>query len=195
MKSICLAVLLLSSGSSLANAQETTPAAEGGGFAPAAGGPGFGTTGQFAVSMGATADEHLFFHKQSGGGWQLHLAPALDYFVIPRLSVGGVLAYTHGSGGGGTNASGSNAIAFAARAGYALDFDDRFGVWPLAGVVVDWFSANHTSTTNTFFSVYAPFLFHVAPHFFVGAGPSFLANLSGPATNQYGIDSLIGGYF
>lgn len=191
---LSLAALFLFSAVPAASAQETSPPAEGGGFATAAGGPGFGTTGQFVISMGATADEHLFFHKASGGGWTLHLAPALDYFIVPRVSVGGVLAYTHGSGGG-TNASGSNAITFGARAGYNFDINDRFGVWPMGGIIVDWFSANHVSTTNTFFSVFAPFLFHIAPHFFVGAGPSFLANLSGPDANQYGIDSIIGGWF
>jgi hypothetical protein len=191
-------VLLAQGGTAAAVESEGESTGGGSGFAPAtAGGTGFGLTGQFVVSIGATADEHLFFHKQSGGGWQLGLQPALDYFVMPRLSVGGVVGYVHGSGGAGTatNGSGSDAVRLGARAGFNFDFTDRFGVWPLGGLFLSYASANHQSQTNTWIGLFAPFLFHLAPHFFVGAGPSFQFNLSGPMTNQYGVDSLLGGWF
>lgn len=163
--------------------------------APAAGGTGFGAPGQFVISMGPTTDQHLFFHKQSGGGWQLQLSPSLDYFVTPRLAVGGVLGYHHESGGAGTNANGTDIITFGVRASTNFDFNDRFGVWPLVGLFYDHTSQNHGSTTNTWLELYVPFLFHLAPHFFVGAGPSFQLDLSGPDANQFGIDSVLGGWF
>jgi hypothetical protein len=174
-----------------------TARAEDAGFAtPATAGPtGFGAVGQYVVSAGATTDEHLFIHGESGGGWQLQLSPALDYFLAPNVSVGGVVGYRHASGGGGTNSDGSNRFTLGVRAGYNVDFNDRFGLWPMAGLFFDRASANHDSTTNTWIGVYAPVLFHVAPHFFAGLGPSLQLNLSGPNGNEFGIDSLIGGWF
>jgi hypothetical protein len=171
---------------------------EAAGFAPAAPtGSGFGAPGQIVLSMGATTDEHFFFHKQSGGGWQLQLSPALDYFLTARVAVGGVVGFRHTSGGAGTgaNANGTDRILLGARGSTNLEINDRFGFWPLVGLYFDRTSADHVSTTNTWLGFYAPFLFHVAPHFFVGAGPSFQLNLSGPDGNQYGLDSVLGGWF
>ena len=56
---------------------------DAGGFAtPATARPtGFGAIGQYVISMGATTDEHLFIHGESGGAWQLQLSPALDSLI------------------------------------------------------------------------------------------------------------------
>jgi len=200
-RSLILMSILTLGGARAAAAASTPVATEGepgGSFAPAAAvGSSFGLPGQLVLSMGATTDEHLFFHKQSGGGWQLQLSPALDYFLIQRLSVGGVLGYRYTSGGAGTgtNASGATRILVGGRVGFNIDINDRFSFWPLAGLFLERTSANHASTTNTWFGLFAPVLFHVAPHFFAGLGPSFELNLSGPNGNQYGIDSIIGGWF
>jgi hypothetical protein len=171
---------------------ETTSA----GFAPAAGAAAFGGAGQLALSLGATADEHFFFHKTSGA-WQLRIAPAADYFVLQSFSVGGVVAYEHDSGGGGTgtNGLGRDSFSIGARAGYAFAFNDRFGVWPLLGVRLDYTSANHASQTDTWLPIYLPFLFHPAPHFFAGVGPNFQVHLSGHETTVWGIDTVLGGWF
>ncbi len=169
---------------------------EAAGFAPAttSGGTGFGAPGQIVISMGPTTDEHVFFHKQSGGGWQLQLSPALDYFLTARVALGGVVGFRYDSTGGG-NGDGSTRFDLGGRVSTNFDFNDRFGVWPLAGLFFERTSATHTSTTNTWLELYAPFLFHLAPHFFVGVGPSFQLNLSGPDTNQIGVDSVIAGWF
>ena len=68
-------------------------------------------------------------------------------------------------------------------------------MWPLGGLELSYASQNHTSSTHTALVVYVPVLFHPAPHFFVGAGPSFQFDLSGPMSNIYGIDSFLGGWF
>jgi hypothetical protein len=168
---------------------------EGGGFSPTAeAGSGFGAQGQLALSLGGTAGEYLFFHK-NGGAWQLGVAPAADYFLAPRLSVGGVVAYTHASGGGGTNGDGTTTFRIAARAGYVFDFTDRLGVWPLGGVAVDVLSANHDTSTNTFVVLYVPFIYHLAPHFFVGLGPSADIRLTGNDDSAWGLNTLLGGWF
>jgi hypothetical protein len=179
----------------LAGAGTARAEGEAGGFAPAATGTGFGAPGQFVFSMGPTTDQHLFFHKE-GGAWQLQLSPALDYFVTARLAVGGVLGYTHDSGGAGTgaNANGTDTFRLGVRASTNLDINDRFSVWPLGGLFYSHTSQNHNSTNDTWIELYVPFLFHLAPHFFVGVGPSFQLYLHGP-DNQYGIDSVLGGWF
>jgi len=183
----------------LARAESTEPAAETttGGFAPAGDAAGaFGLTGQFALSLGATADEHFFFHK-SAGEWQLQIAPALDYFLIPHVSLGGLFAYGHDSGAGGAGTSGvsSDTIRIGARAGYALAINDKFGIWPLLGLRLDYLSANHSSSTNTFLPIYVPLLFHPAPHFFAGLGPKIDLHLSGTGHAEWGFDSMLGGWF
>jgi hypothetical protein len=180
-------------------AETRAPAAEtaSGGFAPAAeAAGGFGAEGQFALSLGATGDEHFFFHK-SGGAWQLHVAPAADYFVIPHLSVGGVVAYDHASGGGGpgTSGVGSDAFTLWPRAGYSFGINDKFSVWPLGGFALTYLSANHAHQTDTWFTVYLPVLFHPAQHFFVGLGPNVRVHLSGQDDTAWGIDSVLGGWF
>jgi hypothetical protein len=197
---LCPALLLTLSAGTAAAVEPAEGESAGGGFAPAAttgGGTGFGAPGQLVASMGLSTDEHLFFHKVSGGGWSLGLQPALDYFVIPHLSVGALVGYAHGSGGTGTgtNGAGSDSIRLGARAGFNFDFTDKLSIWPLGGLNLGYASANHSSTTNTWISLYAPVLFHPAPHFFVGAGPSFLFDLSGPMANVYGVDSFLGGWF
>jgi hypothetical protein len=167
------------------------------GFAPAAeGAHGFGAVGQLALSLGATADEPFFLHR-SGGNWQLQLAPAADYFLWPHVSVGGLVSLDYASGGvgTGTNASGATTFKIAARAGYSLALDERFSVWPLAGLALGYHSENHSSDTNTWLTIYAPVLFHPAAHVFVGVGPSFNVNLSGPAGSGWGVDSMLGGWF
>jgi len=161
------------------------------GFAPAAtSGSGFGAPGQIVLSMGPTTDEHLFFHKSTGGGWTLQLSPALDYFLTSRVAVGGVLGYRHASGG-----AGSDSVTLGARASTNFDFNDKFGVWPLGGLFFNHTSADHTSSSNTWLGFYVPVLFHVAPHFFVGLGPSLEWNLQGKNDSVWGLDSVLGGWF
>jgi hypothetical protein len=192
--------LFLTLATGTAAAVEPPEGETSGGFAPApaaGGATGFGLPRQIVLSIGAMTESHLFFHKQSGGGWQLQLQPALDYFIIPRLSVGGVVGYRHGSGGAGmaANGNGSDAFTLGGRAGFNFDFNDKLGIWPLGGLFVHYESVNHSSSTNTWVGLFAPVLFHPAPHFFVGAGPSFQFYMSGPNANQYGVDSFLGGWF
>jgi hypothetical protein len=54
---------------------------------------------------------------------------------------------------------------------------------------------NNTTSTNTWLTIYVPFLFHLAPHFFVGLGPSAQLHLSGGGGNEWGLDSMLGGWF
>ncbi|HVZ72600.1 MAG TPA: hypothetical protein VHJ20_09515 [Polyangia bacterium] len=163
------------------------------GFAPAPQtGGGFGTTGQWVLSLGSMTDAPFFFHH-GDGGWQLQLAPAADYFIINNVSVGGAVKFAHASGGG-ANADGVDTFGLEARAGYALAINGQFTFWPLVGLAVDHTSVNHTSSTSTSLPIFAPVLFHVVPHFFVGAGPSVVIGLSNGG-NEVGLDCILGGWF
>jgi hypothetical protein len=180
----------------LARAESPTAETANSGFAPTADAAGaFGTVGQLALSLGATSGEYLSYNK-SGGGWTFRLAPAADYFLFPHISLGGLVAYGHGSGGGGTGTTGVSSDSFdiGARAGYALAINDRFGLWPLVGLRLDYISAGHASQTDTFLPIYVPFLFHPAEHFFVGAGPRFDVHLSGHDNTVWGLDTVLGGW-
>jgi hypothetical protein len=168
-----------------ARAQE--PAA--GGFAPGAGGGGaaFGTPGQWVLTMGFAKGEYAFFHKQGGGGWQIGIQPSADYFIIRNLSVGGVLGFEYDSGG-------AYDVQVGGRAGYSLPVSGPWVFWPMAGITVDVNHANYATNTNAAVVIFAPFLFHIIPHLFVGVGPSFALSLNN-AGNNYGVDSILGGYF
>ena len=171
--------------SSRARAQE-----QPGGFAPPSSpAAGFGAVGQWVLTMGFTSGEYLFLHKQSGGGWQIGFRPTADYFLAPNLSVGGVLGIAHDSGG-------TTDFEIGARGGYNINIVGPWAIWPTAGILARTHSdsAMHNTTTNALLQIFAPFLYHLVPHLFVGLGPSFELGLNGGG-NQYGIDALLGGYF
>ena len=90
----------------------------------------------------------------------------------------------------------STKLDLGARIGYDLTIQDRIGVWPMAGLFVSYVSddASHSSNTATSLTLFAPFLYHPAPHFFVGLGPSFQLGLSGGDYKQYGLDFTLGGW-
>jgi hypothetical protein len=178
----------------LARAQSTPPAeTASAGFAPSADAAGaFGVVGQLALSIGATGGQYLSFQKH--GNWTLAVAPAADYFLFPHISVGGVVAYGHSSGPGSATGLDNNTVSIGARAGYALAFNDRFSIWPLVGLRLDYASQSHSSSTNTFLPIYVPALFHPAPHFFVGLGPNVDVHLSGGGNVGWGIGTVLGGW-
>jgi hypothetical protein len=180
---LALAVTLLL-GPARAHAQ-----AEPAPFAPPAASAELGAQGQWVLSLGATSAPYLSFRKQ-GGDWVLALNPAIDTFIAPHVSVGGAVTYQHSSAG-----TGYDVVGLTARAGYSLPVTERVGFWPLGMLGVQHQSGNHASSTATLFTLYAPFLFHIVPHLFVGAGPSFTLFLSGGNDSVFGIDTLLGGWF
>ena len=196
-RSLTVAALACLLAAPLARAETTAPETTSTGFAPTADAAGaFGVVGQLALSHGATSAEYLSYVKSGGGGWTLHLEPAADYFLFPHISLGGLVAYGHASGGGGTGTTGvsSDAFSIGARGGYALAITDRFGVWPLVGLRLDYLSAGHASQTDTFIPILVPFLFHPAQHFFLGAGPRFDVHLSGHENTVWGLNTVLGGW-
>jgi hypothetical protein len=179
-------ILLLAGASSLpaAPAVAQEPAAPMAPVTPRGG--GFGAAGQIAISGELSAH----FRKHSGDGSELGIQPAFDYFIAPNVSVGGVVGLTYASG----NPS-STTIRVGARAGYNLNLVDNIGFWPMAGVYFSHFSRRPDSSNSSFLRVFAPFLYHLVPHLFVGLGPILDLELSGGGGNSYGLESTVGGWW
>jgi len=152
---------------------------------------GFGAVGQWVLAMRTGGDQggEFFFHKNSPGDWTLSLHPEIDYFIINSVSLGALFGYTHSPADTGTTI-----IDLGARAGFNVNINDHVGFWPSAGFALDFNSSNHTNHTTTSFGIFAPILYHLVPHLFAGAGPSFSVLMSGGSGKSYGIDFTLGGW-
>jgi len=193
----CLFVLLPSAASAAKGADdpstEDAPFASNttkAGPAPFAASPsaGFAAMGQWVLTMRTTGDEGFFFRKPSGGDWQLSLHPSLDYFIINSVSLGAAFGYFHSPAETGTTV-----VSLGGRAGFNLNINDNLGFWPTVGVGLTFDSRDHGNDTTTFFGIFAPFLYHLVPHLFVGLGPSFSMQLDGGG-KVYGVDFVLGGW-
>ena len=154
-------------------------------LAPAARAQGaaFGAPGEFVV----TGDLEGHLRK----GWELRLHPSLDYFTVQNVSVGGVFGFTYTSG----NPS-KTTLDLGVRAGYSLVITPQVTFWPTAGIFYSHtsFSSGGGGGSSTNLAINAPFLFHIVPHFFVGAGPVFTLPLDS-GDNGYGLQTVVGGWF
>jgi hypothetical protein len=158
-------------------------------FAPATRpGGGLGTVGEWVASVQSSnsGSEDFQLRIHSGGGWGLHIRPALDTFIITNFSVGGVVGFGYGGGNSTFDVGG--------RAGYALSIVDQVAFWPTAGVYFSYTTGNHMSSNNTYLGIFAPFLYVPAPHVFIGIGPTFNQGLSGGHGQDFGLDFMIGGW-
>jgi hypothetical protein len=135
------------------------------------------------------------------------LGPAADYFVVRSFSLGlhALWEHTEISGVPGT----STWIA-GVRVGYALRIGDAFSFWPRANVDFQHTSivtigsspdggivAGEISSDGLALGLFAPFLFHPVPHFFVGAGPNAQTVVATSSTDRptvYGLMFLLGGW-
>lgn len=151
----------------------------------------FGDKGQLAIS--SDAGFSLSNTNVSGGGGStttLILRPAVDYFVIDSLSLGGFLGLEYTAPKGGS----TTAFSVGPRVGYNLRFSERFSVWPKVGfsfasttekqdpvTLPDGTRVDATDTTNTSMqlNLFVPVMFHPVEHFFLGLGPAFDLDLTG----------------
>jgi hypothetical protein len=125
---------------------------------------GFAAMGQWVITMRTTGDEGFFFRKPSGGDWQLSLHPSIDYFIINSVSLGAAFGYfIH------RRDTAPRSVSLGGRAGFNLNINDNLGFWPTVGVGFTFDSRDHGNDTTTFFGIFAPFLYHLVPHLFVGS--------------------------
>jgi hypothetical protein len=118
------------------------------------------------------------------------LQPALDYFVIPNLSLGGaVLLRVDAPAGGPTTTT----FGLAPDIGFEIALSDTWSVWPLLALPMTFPNRGNASLA---INIFVPFLVHPAEHFFFGIGPGFQQGLTSPnpitaITGGF----LVGGYF
>jgi hypothetical protein len=140
----------------------------------------FGAAGQIVIT--GELEGHLH------NGWELHLQPSADYFIATNVSIGGTIGFTHVSGNPSTDF-----FNLGVRAGYNLAISNPVTFWPMVGITVGHAFGTGGSTA-TDLHIFAPFLFHLVPHLFVGAGPIFDLPLNGGGTG-YGLQTVVGGWF
>jgi hypothetical protein len=144
--------------------------------------------GNFAVTNNAAFGfRHQIGH---GDGTTFTLKPALDYFVIEHLSIGGAVELDFASGGPGN--PDSTTFGIAPEVGYEFALSDTWSFWPQVSLPMS-FPSRGNATLTLFIS--APFLVHPAEHFFFGIGPGFSQDLTSNPTTSITGGFLIGGYF
>lgn len=177
----------------------------------------FGKAGQIVIS----GDLELSFESRSFKAPEgedpesqttITLAPALDYFVIDNLSIGGQIAFTRISQGDDS----AQLIGIGPRVGYNLGLTENISLWPrlhfrysmvsLKSETVDPItgatSTSEVDGNRMTIGIDAPILFHPAEHFFVGIGPFFAMDLSSKLDDEdatkdtaFGLQTIVGGWF
>lgn len=151
----------------------------------------FGDRGQLAISSDAGFSlSNTNLSGSDSSTTTLILRPAVDYFVIDSLSLGGFLGLEYTAPPGGS----STALSIGPRLGYNLRMSERFSLWPKVGLsfasttekqdattlpdgtVVE---ENDTTSTSLQLNLFVPVLFHPAEHFFIGLGPALDLDMTG----------------
>jgi len=155
-------------------------------------GANFGTPGQVAIA----SDFSLFFSHFSDTS-HLSLSPAVDYFLIPQLSVGGSVTFAYDSFKGGGH---STPFGLGPRVGYNIPLTPMFSLFPRLALTYTHNTETGEDSNNLLgLFLFAPFLFHPVPHFFIGFGPSLGGNFAGGESFNrfvvFTLESTVGGYF
>jgi|SRR5579859_1163767 len=155
--------------------------------------------------------QYYSVNNNLGSGTAFSLAPAIDFFVIDNLSLGGQLLFgllssSPSQGQGST----TTLFGVAPQLGYDFVLSDSVTFWPKLFFA---FSGASTSNNGGSFNsgtlgVYLPFLFHVATHFYLGVGPDLSSQVvtsqsSGnganapnpPKVTTFGAMATVGGWF
>jgi hypothetical protein len=146
----------------------------------------FGDRGQLAISSDAGLSlTNTSVSGVDGSTTSLILRPAVDYFVIDHLSVGGFLGLAYVS----TSAGSSTSFSVGPRVGYDIPVSRRFSIWPKAGLSIghtsediddpDFEDDTGESNTSLQLNLFVPVMFHPVDHFFLGLGPALDQDLSG----------------
>jgi hypothetical protein len=153
----------------------------------------FGDRGQIAISSDAGLSlSNTSISGQDGSATSLIIRPAVDWFVIDSLSLGGFVGIEYNSAPGGS----STAMSIGPRVGYNLRFSERFSVWPKIGFSFastsqkeddqtlptgEVIEGSDETSTSLQLNLFVPVMFHPVEHFFLGLGPAFDLDLTGDA--------------
>jgi len=160
----------------------------------------FGNPPQVVISQDFSVDFHYNTESEAS---QFNLAPAIDYFIAPRLSVGGQFVFRYAS----NDPYSETEFGLGPRIGFNLALAPMFSLWLKAGFLfthltesADMGSVSVSRSSNFLeLGVAAPFLFHPVPHFFIGFGPIFSGKVAGGQSNDrflvIALETVVGGYF
>lgn len=191
---------------SRAFAQESTPPPP----PPVGGSLGyFGERGQFVVSSGLDLTlQRNSYSMGRGHNVVVSITPALDYFISPNFSVGGLVRLSYESNVAFTGGAADQTVfGLGARAGYNIVLTNVLTWWINGGLLYlhDSYDAGALGdfSGNRFqLQLFAPLLWHPASHFFIGLGPAFATDLvssyegnDAPKLTSFGLLSTIGGYW
>lgn len=153
----------------------------------------FGAAGQLAISSDFRAT--VGFTSVSGPGDQflIDLRPSLDYFLKENLSLGGTVYL----GTAFQNGDDPLLVGLGIRGGYNIPLSGSVSVWPKLGLAVVHSDGFLGFGERTFLevSLSAPFLVHLAPHFFFGGGPGLITQLGDDTVATLHVSAVLGGYF
>jgi len=182
--------------------------------APAGPDTGFGFLGQITVSddlMLVATQRSFTQYGQEFKVTQVQLKPAVDFFPIPNLSIGGqlVIGYQSVSNGNPGGDTSQTELALFGRVGYAFAFSPTTYLWPRVSLGYDHFSGSLSSSVAAGgtgevvpLEIYVPVVFLPAAHFFIGLGPVINTQLRSkqddidqPKITTIGLQSTLGGCF
>jgi hypothetical protein len=163
-----------------------------------------GAVRQIAISddleMAATREST---EGRSGSTTAIALRPALDFFPIANLSIGGqlIVGYISNDDVGGSTTS--SELGLLVRVGYIVSISETVSIWPRIAVGYDHIGADLTGSVDRVpIQVFVPIVFQPAAHFFIGGGPIYSTtllsqreNFDEPRTSTLGLRATLGGYF
>jgi hypothetical protein len=166
---------------------------------------GFGKKGQLAISTDAVLSFERTTQSGADSVTSLSILPAVDYFVIENLSVGGVIGVTYQKAGD-TKAT---SFQLGPRVGYNFEFSPLLSVWPKLGLSYSYNKVKEDLESDTpgedvtvtldnsalALNLFVPVMLHPAPHFFAGFGPFLDTQLNGDnRATTWGLRLTVGGW-
>jgi hypothetical protein len=186
----------------------------------------FGDTGEMVINGALSGSIGRLGHSSGASSTtSFGIEPAFDYFSFRNFSQGASAFFRYNDSISGINLENKSVtFGITGHLAFNLWLGDRVSLWPRLAVGVWQSQTTYYVPPGTFsvsvdgraFSIsngteigedavfvelYAPFLFHLAPHFFIGFGPQAYADLFHSANNLtnrrmfVGAESTIGGWF
>lgn len=152
-------------------------------------GGAFGSAGQLVIADDLRGS--IGYRSGQGNAVFFSLTPAADYFLKENLSLGGFITLDTAFESGPDPLT----VGLGVRAGYNIPMNQTVSVWPRLGLAVEHTSNGITERTFLEVSLTAPFLVHLAPHFFVGGGPGLITQLGDGTVAWLQVSTIVGGYF
>jgi hypothetical protein len=154
--------------------------------------PRFGESGQYVFGGSIGSAYSTTYEGTRSTAFALTLTPAFDYFVLDHLALGGAVSFSYShleSPAPSTQEIIKNdytAFFLAPRIGVALPLGSFVTLYPVANLsfgtlnhdIKSSKADNKENASIVAVGVYAPLLFHVAEHGFIGFGPYVSHDLS-----------------